>query len=228
MRICREPSAVEKETSLANFPASNNSWDIRSSYKTECQEIEGGWSPQGDPTWTLDLYLESRQGKQQLDGTLLFKVVEGVVRFEKPILVPKSESTSKKQKREVIGNISDVEMDMLPEYKGMKTQVVYTEKVTFLGAKDKPTARRLTWRYRWRGSETGEGEFQLDSDKNVQSNTLGKMAKMRSLAICEGLTGLHSLLARVRLCVKTNGTGMRRALRPLASLAAASNTLDGY
>ena len=50
------------------------------------------------------------------------------------------------------------------------------------------------------------------------------MANTRSLAICEGLTGLHSLLARVRLCVKTNGTGMRRALRPLASLAAASNT----
>ena len=133
--ICREPSAVEKETSSANFPASNNSWDIRGSYKTECQEIEGGWSPQGDPTWTLDLYLESRQGKQQLDGTLHFKVVEGVVRFEKPILVPKSESTSKKQKREVMGNISNVEMDMLPEYKGMKTQVVYTEKVTFLGPK---------------------------------------------------------------------------------------------
>jgi hypothetical protein len=129
----------EEETSLANFPASDNSWDIRGSYKTECQEIEDGWSPQGDPTWALDLRLETRQGKQQLDGKLHFRVFEGVVRFEEPILVPKSESTSKKRKREVMGDDSDVEMDMLPEYKGMKTQVVYTEKVTFLGAKDKPS-----------------------------------------------------------------------------------------
>jgi hypothetical protein len=113
---------VKKETSLANFPASDNSWDIRGSYKTECLEIVGGWGPQCDPTWTLDLYLESRQWKQQLDGTFHFRVVEGVVRFEKPILVPKSESTSKKQKREFMGDDSDVEMDMLPEYKGMKTQ----------------------------------------------------------------------------------------------------------
>jgi hypothetical protein len=115
-----------------------------------------------------------KTGEQQLDGTFHLRVVEGVVRFEKPILVPKSESSSKKRKREVMGDDSDVEMHMLPEYKGMKTQVVYTEKVTFLGAKDKPTARRPTWRYRWRGSETGEGETQLDSDKNVQSHTFSK------------------------------------------------------
>jgi hypothetical protein len=39
---------------------------------------------------------------------------------------------------------------------------------------DKPTARRPTWRYRWRGRETGENEIQLYSDEKVSSITFSK------------------------------------------------------
>jgi hypothetical protein len=91
-----------------------------------------------------------------------FRVVEVVMRFEKPVSIPKTEKagdSSKKRKREDLGDNSDVDMDMFPEYPGDEGSRNYVEKGFFHGAKDKLTARRPTWRYRWRGSETGEGEI---------------------------------------------------------------------
>jgi hypothetical protein len=174
-----KPSPVKTESSSANIKASDSSWDVRGSYHIRCPEIEGQWSPQGmgDPSLTLDLCLETRHGKQQLYGMFHFRVVEGIMRFEKPIPVPKAEPTgeeSKKRKREDMNDDPNLEMDALPEYKGIEGSSNYTAKVFFLGAKDKPTARRPTWRYRWRGSETGEGEIQLGSDKDFQSITFSK------------------------------------------------------
>jgi hypothetical protein len=83
------------------------------------------------------------------------------MRFEKPVPVPKLESTgesSKKLKQEDVDNDSDTEINMLLKHKGfegVEGSSDYTEKVFFLGGKGKPTARRPTWRYKWRGSETG-------------------------------------------------------------------------
>jgi hypothetical protein len=49
-----------------------------------------------------------------------------------------------------------------------------TEKAFLLGAKDKPTARRPMWQYRWCGQETGEGEIEISSDREVQTITFSK------------------------------------------------------
>ncbi|PMD46171.1 hypothetical protein L207DRAFT_561564 [Hyaloscypha variabilis F] len=188
-----KPSPMKKEASSAIVPASGNSWDVRGSYKIKCPELEGGWSPQGDPTLTLDLYLETRQGKQQLYGIFHFRTVEGIMRFMKPIPTPKSESTgdsSKKRKHEDIGDNSDVDMDMVPEYRGNQGSNTYTEKVFFLGAKDRPTVRRPTWHYRWRGSDTSQGEIQLNSDKNVQSITFSKKGTELQGTIAVDFAGL--------------------------------------
>jgi len=186
-------SPVKKENSSAKGPASDNSWDVRGSYKINCPEIEGGWSPEGDPTLTLDLYLETKQGKQQFYGVFHFRVVEGIMRFMKPIPIPKSESagdSSKKRKHEDMRDDSDVDMDMVPEYRGNQGLSNYNEKIFFLGAKDKPTARRPTWHYRWRGSETGEGEIQLESDQKVQSITFSKKGAELQGTIAVDFVGL--------------------------------------
>jgi len=76
MSFSDRSSPVKKENASANGPGSDNSWDVRGSYNIKCPEIEDGWSPEGDPTLTLDLYLETRQGKQQLYGVFHFRVVE--------------------------------------------------------------------------------------------------------------------------------------------------------
>lgn len=152
----------------------DGSWDIRGSYEIQCDDIEGEWGSQGDPTLTLDLYLQNIGGKQQLYGMFQFRVIEGIMRFEKPIPVPKSEKAqenSKKRKREDVDDDGDLNMDTIPSFAEDRLPHDYSEKAFFLGTKDKPTARRPTWRYRWRGSETGEGEIQLGSDRFVQSIT---------------------------------------------------------
>lgn len=85
------------------------------------------------------------------------------MRFEKPMLVPKtmkSENSlepSKKRKREDPDEDGDIKMNLYPSYKGdLEATEKYSENVFFLGSKDKPTARRPTWRYRWRGEDTSE------------------------------------------------------------------------
>lgn len=47
----------------------------------------------------------------------------------------------------------------------------YRESSFHLDSKDKPTARRPTWHFRYRGEETGEGEISLYSDRKVHSLT---------------------------------------------------------
>jgi hypothetical protein len=138
-------------------PASNtyakvtgNYWDIRASYDIRCPEIEEQWRPEGDPSLTLDMYLETRNGKQQMYGIFHFRVVEGIMRFEKPMLVRmtmKSENSlepSKKRKREDPDEDGHIKMNLYPSYKGyLEATEKYSENVFFLGSKDKPTAGSL-------------------------------------------------------------------------------------
>ena len=100
-----------------------------------------------------------------------FGVIEGIMRFEGPIPVPKSEKgevDSKTRKREDLED-EDLDIGLLPSYAEDHLPHDYSEKDFFLGANDKPIARRQTCRYRWRGSETGEGEIQLDSNQFFRS-----------------------------------------------------------
>ncbi|KAF4626346.1 hypothetical protein G7Y89_g11814 [Cudoniella acicularis] len=156
---------------------SENSWDVRGRYLISCPGIEEEWSSQGggDPSLTLDVYLENKNGRQQLYAVFDFRVIKGIMRFEKPVpasRVAKAGESSSKRKREDIDDDGDAKMEMCPSFTGNETaSESYTENVFYLGAKDKPTARRPTWRYRWRGEETGEGEIQLGSDKAVQCIT---------------------------------------------------------
>ncbi len=103
------------------------------------------------------------------------------MRFDKPVPVSKIIKSFKKQKREIVDDGESVDMDDIPEYDDSEDndgeysdgEGYYPKNIFSLGAKDKPTARRPTWRYRWRGMEAGEGEIQLDIDREVQSIAFG-------------------------------------------------------
>jgi hypothetical protein len=118
-----------------------------------------------------------------------------VAGFLQPVPAPKAEKSesSKKRKREDdVDEDGDFNMDMHPEFGSNGGPSDYSESVFHLGAKDKPTARRTVWRYRWRGSETGEGEIQLDSDKAVQSLTFSdKGRKISGTFICDYARECH-------------------------------------
>jgi hypothetical protein len=125
-----------------------------------------------DGPLTLNIFLAKVRDTHQMFAEFHFNVVQGVFRLMKPITVPKSEgSNSKKRKWEdEEDEDGDVNMDNYEPYatdSDMDGMSNYTEKVLHLGAKDKPTERRPTWRYRWHGREIGEGETQVDSDLSV-------------------------------------------------------------
>ncbi|KAL2075435.1 hypothetical protein VTL71DRAFT_378 [Oculimacula yallundae] len=178
--------------------ATNKGWDVAGQYTIDCPDIENEWGPRGgfhhEPL-TLDIYLETRNGKRQLFGAFDFRIIEGIMRFEKPVPVPKIEKdseSSKKRKREDLDEDGDTKMDMYPDHTSDEGPSDYGEIVFHLGASDRPTARRPVWRYRWRGKETGEGEIQLYSDEVVQSITFSEKGKKISGSfICEYLKECH-------------------------------------
>jgi hypothetical protein len=139
-------------------------------------ELEMEWNPESDdPSLTLDIYLEKKNGHHQLFAIFHLRIITGVMRFEKPIPVSKSQKASEsssKRKWDEIDDDGDVNMADYPSYSSnAQGSSKYDVKEFYLGAADSPTARRPTWRYRWRGEETGEGEIQLDSDEVVQAIT---------------------------------------------------------
>jgi len=179
--VFKSPSPpVESRQAEASSNANakgKHAWDVTGSWDIFCPEIEDGWDPQGDdPSLTLDIYLEKKNGHHQLYTIFHFIIITGVMRFEKPIPVPKSEKAGSSSKRKWEDDEDgDITMDKLPSYSGdVQASEKYTANDFYLAATDNPTARRPTWRYRWRGEETGEGEIQLGSDEAVQQITFSK------------------------------------------------------
>ncbi|PVH79192.1 hypothetical protein DL98DRAFT_655604 [Cadophora sp. DSE1049] len=96
-----------------------------------------------------------------------FSAIEGFMRFERPIPNSKSDTgseSSKKRKREDVEEDRDMKLNRYPQF-ARDDAGDYSEAGFHLGPDDKPTAQRPTWWYRWRGHETGEGEFQVNADK---------------------------------------------------------------
>ncbi|KAK0125616.1 hypothetical protein ONS96_009450 [Cadophora gregata f. sp. sojae] len=162
------PSPTKNESAARK--SLSKTWDVRGSYHISCPVIEEQW---GGQSLTLDIYLETHSGRRQLCGAFDFSLIEGIMRFERPMPTPKSEiksESSQKRKREDLDEDSDRQMRMYPR-SAQDDSGDYSEDIFYLGSDEKPTARKSTWRYRWRGSETGEGEIQVNADLAVRSIT---------------------------------------------------------
>jgi hypothetical protein len=187
------PPAESRQAEASSNAKGKHAWDVRGSWDISCPKIEDGWGPQGDdPSLTLDIYLENKNGHHQLFAIFHFRVITGVMRFEKPIPVPKSEKsgTSSNKRKWEEDEDGDVTMDDFPSYSGgVQASEKYTANDFYLAATDNPTARRPTWRYRWRGEETGEDEIQLGSDKVVQQITFSKKGNELSGTFKSDCTG---------------------------------------
>ncbi|KAF7957631.1 hypothetical protein EAE96_003205 [Botrytis aclada] len=206
----RQPAAKRLRTSASGARANPSSeseglWDVRGCYVIECPNIEEEWGEK-DSDLTLDIYVENKNGRHQMFAMFNFIVVEGIMRFERPTDVPSTKTVDKKRKRDSTSSIdddgdvvmSDVSQDGASDRK-------YKESAFSLGANDKPTARRPTWPYRWRGEETGEGEIQLGSDKRLESITFDDKNKSLSGTFTCDFAG------------KCEFTGLKVAYRPQES-----------
>ncbi|QSZ30904.1 hypothetical protein DSL72_000462 [Monilinia vaccinii-corymbosi] len=178
----RQPTSKRARTSTSVSRAtpdakkSKGSWDVRGYYVVECPDIEDEWGEK-DSELTLDIYIENKNGRQQMFAMFKFVVVEGIMRFERPTPVPRSQNGSVKRKREdsYVDEDGDILMNDIPQYDSNESH--YKESAFYLKGDDRPTSRRPTWEYRWRGEETGEGEIQLGSDRTSQSITFSNDGK---------------------------------------------------
>ncbi|KAF5879556.1 uncharacterized protein Bfra_006765 [Botrytis fragariae] len=182
----RQPAAKRLRRSASGARANSSAteseglWDVRGSYVVECPDIEEEWGEK-DSDLILDIYVENKNGRHQMFAMFNFIVVEGIMRFERPNGVPSPKNADKKRKRESTSSIDeDGDVMMSDISQTVASNSKHKESAFFLGANDKPTARRPTWPYRWRGEETGEGEIQLGSDKRLESITFDDKNKSLS------------------------------------------------
>lgn len=185
------PSPPPRSSAIAK---GKHSWDVCGSWAINCPKIEDGWGPEGDdPSLTLDIYLEKKNGHHQLFAIFHLRIITGVMRFEKPVPVPKSQKvgeSSSKRKWDEVDDDGDVNMADYPSYSGgAQGSKKYNVKEFYLGATDGPTTRRPTWQYRWRGEETGEGGIQLGSDEAVQAITFSNKGDKLSGTFKSDYTG---------------------------------------
>ncbi|KAM0158955.1 hypothetical protein ACHAQE_000726 [Botrytis cinerea] len=180
-----QPAAKRLRTSASGARANSSAkseglWDVRGSYVIDCPEIEEEWGEK-ESEFTLDIYVENKNGKQQMFAMFNFIVVEGIMRFERPTDVTSPKNGDRKRKRERTSSIDeDGDVTMSDVSQNGANNSNYKESAFFLGANDRPTARRPTWPYRWRGEETGEGEIQVGSDKRLESITFDDKNKSLS------------------------------------------------
>ncbi|KAF7907543.1 uncharacterized protein EAF01_005129 [Botrytis porri] len=182
----RQPAAKRLRTSASGARANSSTteleglWDVRGSYVIECPNIEEEWGEK-DSDLILDIYVENKNGRHQMFAMFNFIVVEGIMRFERPTDVPSPKTSDRKRKRQSTSSIDeDGDVMMSDVSQDGASNSKYKESAFYLGANDKPTARRPTWPYRWRGEETGEGEIQLGSDKRLESITFNDKDKSLS------------------------------------------------
>ncbi|CAD6439737.1 f3264f75-1397-40cf-9e4f-c25dccdfe720 [Sclerotinia trifoliorum] len=178
----RARTSVGGARSISDATNSEGTWDVRGSYVIECPNIEDEWGEK-DSELTLDIYVENKNGRQQMFAMFHFIVVKGIMRFERPNPISRSQNGNGKRKREdaYMDEDGDILMSDIPQYDvNGNNPNSYRESAVFLGANDKPSARLPTWQYRWRGEETGEGEIQLGSDKTLESITFNDKEKSLS------------------------------------------------
>jgi hypothetical protein len=87
-----KPDVVSEST----VKSGNSIFDVRGSYTIRCPDIESNWDGED---LTLDIFLDTYNGKSHLFGIFDFRVITGVMRFEKPVPVPKKEKTEESSKK---------------------------------------------------------------------------------------------------------------------------------
>lgn len=165
--------------SFTNKPAvPKNTLKFDGLYKISCPQLEGEWPSEVELTLNI-IFHNSDNTPRQMYAEFDFGLVKGFMRFEKPMTAVKPEPASHKRKREEdLDEQGDMQMLGADDSK-------YNSKVFNLTAKDEPTVRRPTWRYRWRGRDTSESQIQLGSDKAVETITFEKVGKLSGMFSCD-------------------------------------------
>jgi hypothetical protein len=131
-------------------------WDITGSWSIRSPSLEKYCD--GGPL-TMDIYRDNSTGKLQMYGRFDFRIVEGILRFEKP-----------GAKEPVFDRFKPRTERDWEEYDDETAEDEDDENFQ-LGSADKPSPQNPTWNFRWRGKDTGESVIQLFSEEQLCSMT---------------------------------------------------------
>jgi len=167
LKRARDDANFEARQRMFAATGKGLNWIVTGKYKITCPVIEKGWKPRED--LALEIFTEETAKGPQMFAKFDFSIIEGIMRFERHPEIGKSKSaskkaTSKKRKREESSEEEeDKDEDEYDDYDDYDRRSPTPEEF-YLGALKMPSQKHSTWIYRWRGSETGEGEIQLGSE----------------------------------------------------------------
>lgn len=158
--------ARKREIALENC----KDWDVTGTWEISCPYIEENWGDYASDKLTMKIYRQDTSKGPQMFATFEFMIMDGVMRFERPILekprtVSKAGSNSKllshgKRLREESDEEDDDERARSP-----------TPEAFYLGATKEPSAKHREWKYRYRAMQCDSTEIQLGEDETLYGIT---------------------------------------------------------
>ncbi len=186
----RAKEAMREETEEQHQGVSRQ---LTASQKSGTWNVVGSWSIQspcfedfrenGNEKATLDIYLLNEGRRCQIFAIFDFIFVTGIMRFIDPNFSQASagkrgrrlKEDNEEDEEEKENEDEDEEQDSFAEFEEEQEQEEEEEEQSsdefYLDHKSRPSHSTPTWKYRWRGEETGEGEIQSTSDENTCSIT---------------------------------------------------------
>lgn len=171
----RKEEAIEnkKQQDLNLALAKSKDWDVTRTWKISCPYIEDQWPD--DDEKPLQIYHERTPKGSQMFAKFNFGVVTGVFRFERQRDDTKAKSATpntdkNKKKRKRYNSEQEDDSDQKEESYGEEDDEGRrspTLEAFYFGSITQPSAKHQSWKYRWRGEETGEAEISLYSDKTL-------------------------------------------------------------
>jgi len=176
VRDREEAEAKQQQQQLEAAMDECDDWDVTGTYKISCPHIEEQWGhlDQLGNGLTLSVHRKATPRGAQMYAKFDFICATGVFRFERHKrdvkTTPSSPDDTQKRKRnpEESGDESDKddydeeEVDIWDESRRGPTPEAF-----YFGSIPQPSAECRTWRYRWRGEDTGTNEIQLYSDEDL-------------------------------------------------------------
>lgn len=162
----REDASGLRKAIVSKLTASEKSgmWNVVGSWSIQAPCIQGHT---GDDTekCTLNIYLSDSSRGRQIFGVFDFIIVTGIMRFINPHPSQVLEKTSGRSVRKEIEDEEDEKDEDEDEDDEESSDEFYMDNNIM------PSSSNPTWKYRWRGEETGEHETQLGSDEKIYSIT---------------------------------------------------------
>ncbi|KAF7969260.1 hypothetical protein HWV62_27854 [Athelia sp. TMB] len=173
---------------------SSREWDVSGTWIVDCPYAQEGWGRHGTDECQLIITFEPASQGLRMWASFNFVVHTGVFRFAKlgETLEVESSAGDSEDEAEMYAYLSDSYSDR-PTPKKSKGP----ERPEHDYPQVRPSSSNRTWDFQWRGSETGEGQLEIDFKCQNGSISFGGPNGSRLIGVYDSsLTGLIEFTGR--------------------------------